>query len=131
MPVPNSIQYSDLDLSFAAHPVTKNLSIVKNERAVKQALKSIVLTNRYERFYKPLLGSSIRQKLFENFGPNISYEIKEDIRVAIRNYEPRVEILEVKVDETPDINSLEVTITFLIRNLTDAVTTTISVERIR
>lgn len=131
MPTPNSVQYSDLDFKFLAHPVTKKLSVLKNERAVIQAIKNIVLTDRYERFYKPLLGANIRSKLFENFGPNIVYEIKEDIQVALKNYEPRVKIIEINVDEKPEENAIMMTITFFIRNQAESVTTSILVERIR
>jgi len=131
MPIPNSVQYSDLDIKFLSHPVTKKLSVLNNERAVSQAIKNIVLTDRYERVYKPLLGASIRSKLFENFGPNIAYEIKEDIQIALRNYEPRVKIIDIKVDEKPEENAILMSITFFIRNQADPITTSILVERVR
>lgn len=131
MPATNKITYSDLNLTFAKNPVTKRLSVLKNADAVKRALKNIILTDRLERPYKPLFGGNIRGLLFENFGPLTSLQVKENIETAIRNYEPRVKILDVRVDANDDLNTLEVTIEFFIRNQTDRESTTISLERIR
>jgi len=131
MPATNKILYSDLNFKFTKNPVTKRLSVLKNADAVKQALKLLILTDKYERPYKPFLGGNIKGKLFENFGPIVEMEVKEQIQLAIQNYEPRVKILDVRTDANDDLNTLEVTIEFFIRNQTDRETTTISLERIR
>ena len=60
------VLYKDFPISFSAHPVTGNLSILKNADAVKQSVKNIVLTNFYERPYAPLLGGNVRAQMFEN-----------------------------------------------------------------
>tara|TARA_R110000787_G_scaffold118311_2_gene229143 strand:+ start:5727 stop:6122 length:396 start_codon:yes stop_codon:yes gene_type:complete len=131
MPAKSKLVYSDLNLTFARNPVTKRLSVLKDADAVKRALKNIILTDKLERPYKPLLGGNIRGLLFENFGPITSLQVKENIEVAIKNYEPRVKILDVRVDANEDQNTLEVTIEFFLRNQTNRNTTTISLERIR
>jgi len=131
MPATNKITYSDLNLTFVKNPVTKRLSVLKDSDAVKRALKNIILTDRLERPYKPLFGGNIRGLLFENFGPLTSLQVKENIETAIRNYEPRVKILDVRVNANDDLNTLEVTIEFFVRNQTDRESTTISLERIR
>ena len=131
MPSTNKILYSDLNFKFTKNPVTKRLSVLKNADAVKQALKLLILTDKYERPYKPFFGGNIRGKLFENFGPIVEMEVKEQIQLAIRNYEPRVKILDVRVNANDDLNTLEVTIEFFVRNQTDRESTTISLERIR
>jgi len=131
MPVTNQVTYSDLNFKFTKNPVTKKLSVLKNSDAVKQALKLLILTDTYERPYKPLLGGNIRGKLFEGFGPIVEMEVKEQIELAIQNYEPRVKILNVRTDANDDLNTLEVTIEFFIRNQTGPEITTISLERIR
>tara|TARA_R110000803_G_scaffold53229_2_gene109213 strand:+ start:4757 stop:5152 length:396 start_codon:yes stop_codon:yes gene_type:complete len=131
MPAKSKLVYSDLNLTFARNPVTKRLSVLKDADAVKRALKNIILTDKLERPYKPLLGGNIRGLLFENFGPITSLQVKENIEVAIKNYEPRVKILDVRVDANEDQNTLEVTIEFFLRNQTNRNTTTISLERVR
>ena len=131
MPAKSKLVYSDLNLTFARNPVTKSLSVLKDADAVKRALKNIILTDKLERPYKPLLGGNIRGLLFENFGPITSLQVKENIEVAIKNYEPRVKILDVRVDANEDQNTLEVTIEFFLRNQTNRNTTTISLERVR
>ena len=131
MPAKSKLVYSDLNLTFARNPVTKRLSVLKDADAVKRALKNIILTDKLERPYKPLLGGNIRGLLFENFGPITSLQVKENIEVAIKNYEPRVKILDIRVDANDDRNSIEVTIEFFIRNQTGPEATTISLERIR
>tara|TARA_R110000744_G_scaffold5453_5_gene19382 strand:- start:2516 stop:2911 length:396 start_codon:yes stop_codon:yes gene_type:complete len=131
MPAKSKLVYSDLNLTFAGNPVTKRLSVLKDADAVKRALKNIILTDKLERPYKPLLGGNIRGLLFENFGPITSLQVKENIEVAIKNYEPRVKILDVRVDANEDQNTLEVTIEFFLRNQTNRNTTTISLERVR
>ena len=131
MPATNKIVYSDLNLKFTKNPVTKKLSVVKNADAVKQALKTLVLTDKYERPYKPFFGGNIKGKLFEHFGPIVDMEVKEQIELAIQNYEPRVKILDIRTTANDDLNTLEVTIEFFIRNQTGRESTTISLERIR
>jgi len=131
MPTTNKILYSDLNFKFTKNPVTKRLSVLKNADAVKQALKLLILTDKYERPYKPFLGGNIKGKLFESFGPIVEMEVKEQIELAIQNYEPRVKILDVRTDANDDLNTLEVTIEFFIRNQTGREATTISLERIR
>jgi len=131
MPTTNKILYSDLNFKFTKNPVTKRLSVLKNADAVKQALKLLILTDKYERPYKPFLGGNIKGKLFESFGPIVEMEVKEQIELAIQNYEPRVKILDVRTDANDDLNTLEVTIEFFIRNQTGRESTTISLERIR
>ena len=94
-------------------------------------MKTLVLTDKYERPYKPLFGGNIRGKLFENFGPIVNMEVREQIELAIQNYEPRVKILDIRTTANDDLNTLEVTIEFFIRNQTGRESTTISLERIR
>ncbi len=67
----SGIFYKDFDLSFRKHPVTKKLIIKKNDEAVKQALKNLILTNLFERPFRPLFGSDITKTLFENMDNKI------------------------------------------------------------
>ena len=56
--------YADLDMNFKAHPITGDLTIKKDSDAIKQSIKNIMLTNYYERPFKPSLGGGFRDLLF-------------------------------------------------------------------
>ena len=68
-PITNELQFSDLSITFTPHPVTGKPVVKKNAEAVKNALKNLIYTNRFERPYEPAFGSDIRNRLFENFDP--------------------------------------------------------------
>ena len=79
--------YRDLDLSFEARP-SGDLYIKKDAAAVKQAIKTLILTNRFERPFQPNLGADLSQLLFELNNTDIAQDIKEQIKAAIQTYEP-------------------------------------------
>jgi len=124
--------YSDFDLAFRANPVTGDVALKKNEQAVKQSVLNILLTNRGERPFDPNFGSDITSQLFENFDPIVETILEEQIRTALRNYEPRVNLLGVVVDGSPDRNAINVRVEFEIIS-PEGVTTSVdfSVERLR
>jgi phage baseplate assembly protein W len=124
--------YSDFDLMFRANPVTGDVALKKNEQAVKQSVLNILLTNRGERPFDPNFGSNVRGQLFENFDPIVETILEEQIRTALRNYEPRVNLLGVVVDGSPDRNAMDVRVEFEIIS-PERVTTSVdfSVERLR
>ena len=131
MALTKTVQFKDLDITFARHPVTKQLNLLKNEDAVIRSVRNIILTNRYERPYKPLLGANIRSKLFENFDSTTEYVLRKDIETAIGNYEPRADITEINIDQEDDANRLHISITFFIINQSEPVSLNFFVERTR
>jgi len=123
--------FSDLDLGFIAHPVTKQLSRKKNREAVRQSVKSLILTDFYERPFKSGIGCGIRQFLFELFTPAVKQQMQNAISETIRNYEPRAQIIDILVEERPDLNALTVSLAFYIVNDPDPVVLDVILERIR
>lgn len=113
------------------HPVTGKLIVKKNSEAVKQAVKNLILTNKFERPFRPELGSDVRSRLFDLFDPSTDSNIKYDVRVAMENYEPRAELLDVGVVSDPDTNEVRVNVTFRPVNTTAPVTAVISLDRVR
>ena len=104
--------FKDISLSFEPHPVTKDLQVLKNENAIRRSVRNLVQTIPGERFFNPILGSSVSENLFGivNFGT--STLIKEEILTTIENFEPRVNNVNVQVDFRPDLNNFDVTIFF-------------------
>jgi phage baseplate assembly protein W len=107
-----SRSFKDISLSFVPHPVTKDLPILKNERAITRSIRNLVETIPTERFFNSLLGSDIRSSLFEFVDYGTASVVQNQIQTTIENYEPRVENVQVIVDPRPDDNSFEVTVIF-------------------
>jgi len=127
----NTIAYKDFDLAMRAHPVTGKLFVKKNDDSLIQAIKNLIMTNQYERPFRSDFGSSIREQLFENYSSAMETSIKYNIETAIKNYEPRVELLDVQIVGDPDRNRLSVSIIFRGKNSTNISEANISLDRIR
>jgi len=104
--------FKDISLSFEPHPVTKDLPILMNERAISRAVRNLVETIPTERFFNPLLGSDVRRSLFEFVDYGTASVIEDQIKTTITNYEVRVDNVNVEVEPRPDDNQFEVTVTF-------------------
>ena len=104
--------FKDISLSFLPHPVTNDLPILMNERAIVRSVRNIVETIPTEKFFDSLFGTDVRDSLFENFTTSTVTILEDQIRTSILNYEPRVENIHVEVDGKPDLNALEIVIFF-------------------
>ncbi len=114
--------YSDLDLSFAAHPITGDVAKKYDVNAVKQALKLLILTNYYERPFQPKLGSPVYGMLFENVDRITANSLKLRLELLINKYEPRIRSQQIEVVPKFDENAFEVTIYFYVVGVADPVT---------
>ncbi len=104
--------FKDISLSFMPHPVTNDMPVLLNERAIARSVRNIVETIPTEKFFDPLFGSNVRGMLFENYTQTTSYIIEDQIKTSIRNYEPRVNNIRTIVQGKPDLNAFEVTVVF-------------------
>ena len=109
--------FKDISLSFSPHPVTRDLPVLTNERAIIRSVRNLVETIPSERFFNSLIGTSIRDSLFENFDRSTVMIIEDEVRQVVANYEPRVTNVGVKVSANPDDNFLSVTVFFEITGL--------------
>jgi len=107
-----SRSFKDISLSFVPHPVTKDLPILKNENAIRRAVRNIVETIPTERFFNSLLGSDVRRSLFEFVDFGTASIIQDQILIAIENFEERVDNVIVEVDPQPDTNTFNITVIF-------------------
>ncbi len=88
--VRKSRAFKDISLSFNPHPVTKDLPVLVNERAIVRSVRNLVETIPTERFFNSLIGTDIRDSLFDNFTSVTVTIIEDQIRTTLRNFEPRV-----------------------------------------
>ena len=94
--------FKDISLSFNAHPITKDIPVLKNERAIIRSVRNLVETIPTERFFSSDIGSNVRSSLFNFVDFGTAEVIKSEIESVVDNYEPRVENLQVYVDPQPD-----------------------------
>ena len=105
--------FKDINLSFSPHPVTKDLTVLRTENAIKRSVRNIVQTIPTERFFNSILGSDVRDLLFDNYVDfGTASAIEDQIKIAIQNFEPRVDNLQVNVNPKPDENEFEVNVLF-------------------
>jgi phage baseplate assembly protein W len=115
--VTKEIPWSDFDLSFFARTSSDGDVFKKTDAAsVKQSLKTLLLTNRFEKPYRPAFGGDLSNLLFEMADENTGEEIATRIKSAVQRYEPRVKIINLKVTARPDRYTVNVLIEFRIVN---------------
>jgi phage baseplate assembly protein W len=106
--------FKDLSMTFQVNPINYDLIALKNETAIARSIRNLVLTYPGERFFNQNLGSKVSRSLFENIDDISSSIIKDEIENTIRNYEPRVNLIEVIVSPNYDSNEFNVTINYRI-----------------
>ena len=107
-----SRSFKDISLSFDPHPVTKDLPVLRNERAITRSVRNLVQTIPGERFFNPIIGSGVRRLLFDFVDVGTAASIEEEILTTISNFETRVTNVQVQVDPRPDQNNFDVTVFF-------------------
>ena len=113
--------FKDFDLSFRKNPITGDVNTLKNENAIKEAVKNIVRYNFYEKPFLPNYGGNITGALFELFDAGQSSLIEEQIKNIINLYEPRVVCYRVISRFNERDNDLQVGIYYLITGLPNVI----------
>lgn len=109
--------FRDISLSFTRNPVTNDIISLRNEDAIKRSVINLVRTRIGERFFNSLLGSNVEKSLFElNLTENIDY-LEDEIKTLLRNFEPRISVRTVTVENVVDSNELNVSISYNIVGL--------------
>ena len=106
--------FKDISLSFTPHPVTKDLTILKNENAIKKSVRNLIQTIPTERFFNSVLGSEVRDSLFDFVDFGTASVIQNQILITLENFEPRIDDVSVEVQPKPDTYEFEVTVFFTI-----------------
>jgi phage baseplate assembly protein W len=127
----NARVFTDIDLNFTAHPVTGDITRRFDENAIKASVRNLLLTRNFERPFHSEIGSPIRSLLFELPGPMFTVMMQRAIIDVINNFEPRVEIIDVRVNDASDNNAVYVTLEFKIVNTERPITLDLTLERTR
>jgi len=123
--------YSDMFTDFTRHVNTGELNKKTNENAVKQSVRNLLLTNKYERLFQPTVGSNLKALLFENMSLHLPQIMNDYIAEVFENHEPRAEFLYADVNFDHDRNNANIDIHFMIINSQVQATLPITIERTR
>jgi phage baseplate assembly protein W len=125
-----SKKYTDIDLTFTNRP-SGDIYKKVDAAAVKQAVKNLLLTSRYEKPFQPNFGANLNSALFAldtEYDPDFIQDLIID---AIAKYEPRARVLEVSLNLAPETNALDATIVFQVVNTAEVVSVDVSLTRLR
>ena len=123
--------FADFLTDLDPHPITKDLSRLRNDQAIKQSIKNLVLTNYNERPFQPFIGSNVSGSLFELNDEFMETELEESIRRTITYNEPRANLIEVRVLTSPDDYTVSVNIVFSIINSVEPQSLEVILRRVR
>ena len=129
--IASSSVYSDLDLLFPIHPARNDITPLKYIEAVKQSVKNLVLTNFFERPFHPEIGGNVTSKLFEPADKFTAIEIRDEIKEVLKNFEPRVNGVNVEVFDNLDANAFVVNIGFNVIFLQVETEVSFNLQRLR
>lgn len=117
MAIKISRAFKDISLSFSRHPVTNDVTVLKNQDAIKKSVVNLCRTKFNERFFNDLIGTSVDNSLFELIDSGIGDVLEREIEALLKNFEPRINLSDINVIANQDSNSLEIKVTYQIVGL--------------
>ena len=105
-------EFKDISMSFETNPLNDDLIALKNSSAIARSIRNIVFTQPGEKFFNPDFGSGITESLFENMDEVSALAIRDEIENSITRFEPRVNVIEVKVIPNFEANEMNATIVY-------------------
>ena len=129
--ITNKRVYSDLDLKFNQHPVYKDIVPLSDVDAVKQSVRNILFTNKGERLFQPSIGSGVFDLLFEHADPLTFQAVRDNIKDVLSVLEPRINQIQVQIEDDIDKNEIAVTINFNVAGVANNESVDFYLERLR
>jgi phage baseplate assembly protein W len=129
--IARQVTYKDLDFSFKQNPNTNDIGIKKDNAAVIQSCLNILRTNHGERPFDYNFGANLRAYLFENMTNITAANMSTNIQVALKNYEPRIEVLNINVQTKPAKNEVFITVTGKVVSTNEIIDVATTIERLR
>ena len=129
--ITNKRVYSDLDLKFSQHPVYKDIVPLTDIESVKQSVRNILFTNKGERLFQPSIGSGVFDLLFEHADPLTFQAVRDNIKDILTSLEPRINQIQVQIEDNIDINEVNVTVNFNIAGVANNQSVDFYLERLR
>lgn len=104
--------FVDISLTFTPNPLTGDLTVLRDDRAIISAVKNLILIKPNEVPFQRNIGSTISELLFEFCDEFTASKIEEEVRRTITYNEPRVEIQKLIVQSEPERNEFLVHVEF-------------------
>lgn len=73
-----------------------SIALSEGDKNIKEAVSILLGTGKGEYLYQPEYGSDLRRRIFDS--TNVKSLIKRDVTVAIAQFEPRVELMDVETE---------------------------------
>lgn len=123
--------WSDLDLSLKIHPIRKDIISLKDDAAIKNAVKNLLVSNFYERPFQDDLGANLRGLLFEPAGLFTEIMLRDNIKNVLDNHEPRIRVTSINIIDNTQANSYGIIVNFKIKEFDQATSVNIELRRLR
>jgi len=123
--------WRDLDLSLTLHPIRKDIIPLKDDNAIKNAVRNLLISNFYERPFSRDIGANLRGLLFEPADSITKISLKDNIRRVIRKYEPRVVVRGIQIHYEEDSNAYNINVIFKIKEYDTNESVEIVLRRLR
>ena len=109
-----SQKFKDISMSFQSNPLTFDLITLRDANAIARSVRNIITTRPGEKLFNPNFGTKITDSLFELLDETTADEIKEQIKLSINRFEPRVRYINSIVEPKYDENAFNVKIVYQI-----------------
>ena len=122
--------YKDIDMAFTANAVSLDVNKKIDVNAVKQSIKNLLLTKKYDRKFNPTIESPVYRMLFENsmvVRPMVERQIEE----ILEAYEPRALNERVKLTENIDNLYWKIDIFYRVVGVNEPTQLSVILDRIR
>ncbi len=106
--------FVDISLSFEPNPITKDLTVLLNERAINNSMKNLIMIAPSEVTFNRDIGSNTRHYLFDLIDPSTAMLLEDEIRRTIQFGEPRAKIKTLKVEAREEQNEFMVSLFYQI-----------------
>ena len=123
--------YKDFDLNFTRNPLTNDIAVKKDANAISQSVRNLVNTYFYERAFHPEIGCNVRNLLFQPADAITIVDLRTAIEDTIRNFEPRVQIEQILIEDNSERNHYHVRLLYSTRLLTQPTEFEFILERLR
>tara|TARA_B100001113_G_scaffold176295_1_gene144427 strand:- start:989 stop:1399 length:411 start_codon:yes stop_codon:yes gene_type:complete len=122
--------YSDVDFNLTPHPSSGDIIVKQDKEAVKRSVRNIMLTNNFERPFRPNFGANLRGLLFEYADNMTRYELRQQVIEALNFYEPRVSVSSIELSDAGR-NGLNVNVKYGVRGIKEQQNVEVLLERVR
>lgn len=101
--------------SFPVRAKSGQVEMVEDEESVRQSIGIILGTSRGERVMRPDFGCGIHDLVFSTNSPGTAGRIASEVRQALLQWEPRIDVVNIQVESGGDGEVLLISIEYRVR----------------